>query len=97
MLGADVFVVEPLCLFTCQLYDLSGTISEAFVHWWGSRLGRGFNDGHKLRQRKLFSCCTFSNCRSTQAIVPDGVGKCAATPSISKAARPRAMGLASIK
>ena len=32
MLGADVFVIEPLCLLICQLHDLSGTISKSFVH-----------------------------------------------------------------
>jgi len=32
MLGADVFVVEPLSLLVGQLHDLPGAVGEAFVH-----------------------------------------------------------------
>ena len=32
VLGADVFVVEPLGLLVGQLHDLAGAIGESFVH-----------------------------------------------------------------
>ena len=32
VLGADVFVVEPLRLLIGQLHDLAGAVGESFVH-----------------------------------------------------------------
>src|SRR5208337_791752 len=32
MLGADVFVVEPLCFLIGKLHDFSGAISKTFMH-----------------------------------------------------------------
>ncbi|GAA4445027.1 hypothetical protein GCM10023156_04100 [Novipirellula rosea] len=32
MLGADVFVVKPLCFLISQLHDFSGAVGKAFVH-----------------------------------------------------------------
>ena len=50
-----------------------------------------------FRHCSIFSCSTISICRSTQAMARDWVGKCAATPSTSRTARPRLRGLPSIK
>ncbi len=32
VLGADVFVIEPLGLLVCQLHHLAGAVSKSFVH-----------------------------------------------------------------
>ena len=34
LIGANVFVTEPLCLLVRQLHHLAGTVRESLVHWF---------------------------------------------------------------
>ena len=42
--GADVFVVETLCLLVGKLHDLAGTVCKAFVHFSPCRSGNDSNN-----------------------------------------------------